>query len=155
MRDFSIDLVWTKVQMAMTALGGWLGYFLGGMDGMFIALVVCMVLDYITGIMCAITDKKLSSAVGFRGICKKVLILLLVGMAHILDEHLIGTGNVLRGAAIFEFLANEGLSVLENATHLGLPVPDKLRAVLVQLHEREAVEDSAPDKIDENNAPEE
>ena len=74
MKDFSIELIWTKVQMAAAIVGGWLGYFLGGMDGLLIALLVFMVLDYITGIMCAIIDKKLSSAVGFRGICKKVFI---------------------------------------------------------------------------------
>ena len=70
MRDFSIDLIWTKVQIAITAIGGWVGYFVGGMDGMLIALIVLMSLDYISGIMCAVIDKKLSSAIGFRGICK-------------------------------------------------------------------------------------
>ena len=80
MRDFSIDLIWTKVQIAITAIGGWLGYFMGGMDGMLIALIVLMSLDYISGIMCAVIDKKLSSAIGFRGICKKVLILMLVAL---------------------------------------------------------------------------
>ena len=70
MRDFSIDLIWTKVQIAITAIGGWIGYFVGGMDGMLIALIVLMSLDYISGVMCAIVDRKLSSAIGFRGICK-------------------------------------------------------------------------------------
>ena len=87
MRDFSIDLIWTKVQIAITAIGGWLGYFLGGMDGLMIALIVLMTLDYISGVMCAIIDRKLSSAVGFKGICKKVFILMLVGVAHIIDLH--------------------------------------------------------------------
>ena len=79
MHDFHIDLIWTKLQIAFTALGGWLGYFLGGMDGLLIALVVFATLDYVTGVMCAISDHKLSSAVGFRGICRKVLIFMLVG----------------------------------------------------------------------------
>ena len=87
MRDFSIDLIWTKIQIAAAAIGGWIGYFLGGKGGMLIALVIFMALDYITGLMCAIMDKKLSSAVGFKGICKKVLILMLVGVANILDIH--------------------------------------------------------------------
>ena len=100
MRDFTIDLIWTKLQVAITALGGWLGYFLGGLDGMMTALIVFMTLDYVTGVMCAIVDKKLSSEVGFKGICKKVLILLLVGIAHIVDMHVIGTGSALRGAVI-------------------------------------------------------
>ena len=137
MRDFSIDLIWTKVQIAITAIGGWLGYFLGGTDGLLIALLVFAVLDYVTGIMCAIADKKLSSAVGFRGICRKVLIFALVGVGHILDTQVVGTGSALRSAVICWYLSNEGISILENAAHLGLPVPDKLRAVLEQLHDRD------------------
>ena len=137
MRNFSIDIVWAKIQMAVAAIGGWLGYFLGGMDGLMIALIVFMVLDYITGLMCAVIDKKLSSAVGFRGICKKVLILMLVGLANIVDLHVVGTGSALRGAVICFYLSNEGLSLLENAAHIGLPVPDKLKDVLAQLHRRE------------------
>ena len=136
MKDFSIELVWTKVQMAAAIVGSWLGYFLGGMDGLLIALLVFMVLDYITGIMCAIIDKKLSSAVGFRGICKKVFILMLVGVANVVDIHVVGTGSALRGAVICFYLSNEGLSLLENAAHIGLPVPDKLKDVLSQLHGR-------------------
>jgi toxin secretion/phage lysis holin len=135
-RDFSIDLVWTKIELAAAAMGGWLGYFLGGMDGLLIALVVFMGIDYLTGIMCAIAEKQLSSAVGFRGICKKVLILLLVGLAHIVDMHVVGTGSALRGAVICFYLANEGLSLTENAARLGLPIPEKLKTVLSQLHNR-------------------
>ena len=142
MRDFSIDLIWTKVQIAITALGGWLGYFLGGMDGLLIALLVFAVLDYITGIMCAIADRKLSSAVGFRGICRKVLIFALVGVGHILDTQVVGTGAALRSAVICWYLSNEGISILENAAHLGLPVPDKLRTVLEQLHDRKDKDDT-------------
>ena len=137
MRDFSIDLIWTKIQIAIAALGGWLGYFLGGVDGLLIALIIFMALDYVTGIMCAIVDKKLSSAVGFKGICKKVLILMLVGVANILDVHVVGNGSALRGAVIAVYLSNEGLSLLENAAYIGLPVPDKLREILSQLHNRE------------------
>ena len=141
MRDFSIDLIWTKVQIAFTALGGWLGYFLGGMDGLMIALIVLMTLDYISGVMCAIIDKKLSSAVGFKGICKKVFILMLVGVAHIIDLHVVGTGSALRGAVICFYMSNEGLSLLENAAHIGLPIPDKLRDILAQLHDKERTTD--------------
>ena len=137
MRDFSIDLVWTKLQMAITAVGGWLGYFVGGVDGLLTALIIFMVIDYITGLMCAIADKKLSSAVGFKGICKKVLIILLVGVAHIVDLHVVGTGDALRSAVICFYLSNEGVSLLENAAHLGLPVPEKMKSVLAQLHGRE------------------
>ena len=136
MRDFSIDLVWAKLQMAIAAVGGWLGYFVGGVDGLMIALVVFMALDYITGVMCAIADKTLSSAVGFKGICRKALIFMLVGVAHIVDLHVSGTGNVLRSAVICFYLSNESVSMLENAAHLGLPIPDKLKAVLAQLHDK-------------------
>ena len=140
MRDFSIDLIWAKIQVAITAVGGWIGWFLGGVDGMLIALIVLMALDYLSGVMCAIADKKLSSAVGFKGICKKVLILMLVGVANIIDVHVVGTGAVLRGAVICFYLSNEGLSLLENAAYLGLPIPEKLKDVLSQLHHRDEKE---------------
>ena len=146
MRDFSIDLIWTKIQIAITALGGWLGYFLGGLDGLMIALIVMMTLDYISGVMCAIIDRKLSSAVGFKGVCKKVFILMLVGGAHIIDLHVVGTGSALRGAVICFYMSNEGLSLLENAAYLGLPIPDKLREILAQLHERSKKEAETTDK---------
>ena len=160
MRNFSIDIVWAKIQMAVAAIGGWMGYFLGGrlealqfsksamptasvefgnssaapLDGLMIALIIFMVLDYITGLMCAIVDKKLSSAVGFKGICKKVLILMLVCVANVVNIHIVGTGSALRSAVICFYLSNEGLSLLENADHIGMPIPDKMKDVLAQLH---------------------
>ena len=127
---------WNTMQMVFAAVGGWLGYFLGGCDGLLIALVVFAVVDYITGVLCAINDKKLSSEVGFRGICRKVLIFFLVGVANILDVQVIGTGSVLRTAVIFFYLSNEGVSLLENAGHLGLPILEKLKDILAQLHDR-------------------
>ena len=113
---------------------------------MLIALIVLMALDYLSGVMCAIVDKKLSSAIGFKGICKKVLILMLVGVANIIDTHVVGSGAVLRGAVICFYLSNEGLSLLENAAYLGLPIPDKLREILAQLHERSKKEAKPTDK---------
>ena len=127
---------WNTIQLVFAAVGGWLGYFLGGCDGLLFALMAFVVIDYITGVMCAISDKTLSSEVGFRGICRKVLIFLLVGIGHIVDAQVIGSGGVLRTAVIFFYLSNEGVSLIENAAHLGLPVPDKLKAVLEQLHDR-------------------
>lgn len=127
---------WNTIQLIFAATGGWLGYFLGGCDGLLVALVVFAVVDYITGVMCAVADKKLSSAVGFKGICRKILIFLLVGLANILDAQIIGTGSVLRTAVIFFYISNEGVSLLENAAHLGLPIPGKIKAVLEQLHDR-------------------
>lgn len=127
---------WNTIQLAFAAVGGWLGYFLGGCDGLLYALIAFVAIDYITGVMCAISDKTLSSEVGFRGICRKVLIFLLVGIGHIVDAQVIGNGGVMRTAVIFFYLSNEGISLIENAAHLGLPVPDKLKAVLEQLHDR-------------------
>ena len=127
---------WSVIQFIFAAVGGWLGWFLGGCDGLLYALIAFVVVDYITGVMCAVVDKKLSSEVGFKGIFKKILIFLLVGIANLLDVNIIGNGSVLRTAAIFFYLSNEGVSLLENATHLGLPVQEKLKSVLQQLHDR-------------------
>ena len=127
---------WNTIQLIFTAVGGWLGWFLGGCDGLLYALLICVTLDYLTGVMCAVADHKLSSEVGFKGICRKVLIFALVGIGHVLDTQVIGTGSILRTAVIFFYLSNEGVSLVENAAHLGLPIPEKLKAVLEQLHDR-------------------
>ena len=136
MRDFSIDIIWAKIQAAITALGGFLGYFLGGVDGLMTALIIFMALDYLTGVMVGIADKRLSSAVGFRGLFKKVCLIMLVGVANVVDTQVIGSGSALRGAVICFYLSNEGLSLLENAARLGLPIPEKMKDILAQLHDR-------------------
>ncbi|NLS45731.1 MAG: phage holin family protein [Firmicutes bacterium] len=128
--------VWNWIQVVFIAIGGWLGYFLGGFDGFMYALLVFVVVDYITGIMCAVLDKELSSEIGFRGIFKKVLIFTLVAIGHIIDKNVIGDGSVIRTAVIFFYLSNEGISILENVVHIGLPVPQKLRDVLEQLNDK-------------------
>jgi toxin secretion/phage lysis holin len=128
--------IWSGIQIAFAAFGGFLGWFLGGVDGFLYALIAFTVIDYITGVMCAITDKKLSSSVGFKGICRKVLIFTLVGIGNIVDVYVLGQGGVLRTAVIFFYLSNEGVSIMENTAHLGLPIPTKLKDVLEQLHER-------------------
>lgn len=133
---------WNTTQMVFTAIGGWLGYFLGGCDGLLYALIAFVVIDYITGVMCAVADKKLSSTVGFKGICRKVLIFLLVGIANVLDVQVIGSGSVLRTAVIFFYISNGGVSLIENAAHLGLPVPEKMKDVLEQLHDRAEKEEN-------------
>ena len=127
---------WNTIQFIFTAVGGWLGYFLGGCDGLLYALIAFVAIDYITGVMCAVIDRKLSSAVGFKGIFRKVLIFLLVGIANIIDVQVVGTGAVLRTAVIFFYISNEGVSLLENAGHMGLPIPEKIKTVLEQLHDR-------------------
>ena len=144
MRDFSVDLAWAKIQAAITALGGWLGLFLGGCDNFLYALLILTILDFISGVLVAIVQKKLSSSIGFKGISRKVLMFGLVGIAALMDQKIIGTGSALRTATICFYCSNQGLSVLENATVLGLPVPEKLKAILQQLHNRE----------EKNNTPE-
>lgn len=133
--------IWNSIQTASIALGGTLGWFLGGADGFLYALIAFVVIDYITGMMCAFADRELSSKIGFKGICRKVIIFLLVGVANLLDVYIIGTGSVLRTAVIFFYLSNEGLSLLENGAHLGLPIPEKIKNVLAQLHHRSEKED--------------
>lgn len=129
--------VWNLMQILFSGLGGFMGYFLGGCDGLIFSLLIFISIDYVTGVMCAIVEKTLSSDVGFKGICRKVLIFLLVGVVHILDLHVVKTGSVLRSAVVFFYLSNEGVSILENAAHLGLPVPKKVKDVLEQLHDKE------------------
>ena len=133
---------WNMVQFVFSAVGGWLGWFLGGCDGLMYALIAFVIIDYITGVMCGVADKKLSSGVGFKGICRKVLIFMLVGIANILDMEVIGTGSVLRTAIIFFYISNEVVSLLENAGHLGLPIPQKMKDVLEQLHKRSESDES-------------
>ena len=132
---------WNSIQFVFTAVGGWLGYFLGGCDGLLYTLLAFVVLDYLTGIMCAIVDKKLSSEIGFKGIFKKVLIFFFFVVGHLLDVQVLGEVGILRTAVIFFYLSNEGVSLIENAAHLGLPIPEKLKAVLEQLHDRAEKED--------------
>jgi toxin secretion/phage lysis holin len=133
--------IWNWIQVTFAAVGGWLGYFLGGWDGFLYALLTFVAIDYITGLMCAVLDKRLSTEVGFRGIFKKVLIFSLVAIGHIIDKNVIGDGSVIRTAVIFFYLSNEGISILENAVHVGLPVPQKLKDILEQLHNRSEKED--------------
>lgn len=129
--------VWNVVQVVFAAVGGGIGWFFGELDGFFYALLAFVVIDYLTGVMCAIADRSLSSEVGFRGIFRKVLIFVMVGAGHILDAQVIGSGDALRTAVIFFYISNEGVSLLENAAHIGLPVPEKLKEALAQLHDRE------------------
>lgn len=139
---------WNLIQVIFTAIGGWIGYFVGGADEMFYTLLALVICDYITGVLCAIADKKLSSDVGFKGICRKILIFIMIGMANVIDVNVLGEPGVLRTAAIFFYIFNEGLSLLENSAYLGLPVPDSLRQVLEQLHHRAEKEGKAQDEDD-------
>lgn len=134
--------IWICIQAAIAAIGGTLGWFLGGLDGFLYALIAFVVADYITGVLRAIVEKKLSSRIGAHGIAKKVVLFLVVGIGHLIDTYLLsGTGAPLRTAVIFFYIANEGVSLLENATAIGLPVPEKLKDILAQLHDRKERED--------------
>ena len=126
-----------NLQKIFTAIGGYLGYILGGLDGFIYALITFVVIDYLTGIMAAIVERKLSSEIGFRGIFKKVLIFLLVTVGNIIDKNLVGTGGAVRTAVIFFYISNEGISIIENSIRIGLPVPEKLKSVLEQLQHKE------------------
>ena len=135
-------MTWNEIRIGCAVIGAWLGWFIGGFDNLLYALLTFVCLDYVTGVLCACRERQLSSEIGFMGICRKVLIFLLVGIANILDAQVIGTGSVLRTAVIFFYLSNEGVSLLENAAHLGLPVPEKIKTVLEQLHDRAEKEEN-------------
>jgi len=125
----------TNIQIGITAIGGCLGWLLGGLDGFIYALLAFVVIDYVTGVMVAVLERKLSSEVGFRGIFKKVLILAMVGIGNIIDVQLIKNGSAIRTAVIFFYLSNEGISIIENTAKIGLPVPEKLKTFLEQINE--------------------
>ena len=125
--------IWTVVQGIIAAIGGFFGWFLGGIDSLLYALIVIVVIDYITCVLCAIADKNLSRHAGFKVIAQKVLIFVLVAVGYIIDQHVIGEGDVLRMAVIFFYLSNEGVALLENAAMLGAPFPEKLKEVLEKI----------------------
>ncbi len=137
-----MNTIWNWLRGAFAAVGAGLGYFLGGCDGFLYALIAFVAIDYLTGVMCAIVDKKLSSSVGFK------VIFVMVGIGHTLDAQILGGGDTLRTAVIFFYCANEGLSLVENAGRLGLPIPEKLKSVLAQLHNRST---ETTDKEDTND----
>ena len=124
-----VKTLWNSFNTVIVAAGGWIGWYAGGWDGFLYALVVFVAMDYLTGIICAAVNKNLSSELGAKGIFKKVFIFALVGVGHTIDTYLIGGGGAVRTAVIFFFINNEAVSLLENATRLGLPVPPKLKRI--------------------------
>jgi toxin secretion/phage lysis holin len=127
--------IWAWTQTAFAGIGGVLGWYFGEPHGFLYTLIAFVAVDYLTGVLRAIVEKQLSSRIGSKGIAKKVAIFLVVGIGHLADVYLLGGGaSTLRTAVIFFYIANEGISLLENATAIGLPVPDKLKDVLAQLH---------------------
>lgn len=137
-------------KVAMTALGAVIGAFLGNVDGLIITLLVIAVCDYMTGVAVAIAEKKLSSDIGFKGIARKILMFAIVGIANLIDVYVLKQGSVIRTAAIFFYISNEGISLLENGSKLGLPIPEKLKAVLMQLKDKDNPRDEE-EKDDQRN----
>ena len=121
----------------MALLGSLLGFLLGGFDGYLYTLLGLILIDYLTGLALAVVRRQLSSEIGFTGIMKKTLMVVMVALGHLLDQNLLGGGATLRTAVIFFYAANEGLSITENLGALGFPMPDRLKKVLAQLSEEE------------------
>ena len=138
----------TVFDSIFAVIGAFLGFYFGELDGLLIILCVFSVLDYLTGILSAIISKNLSSSIGFKGLLKKMLIFAFVGMANILDDYMVGSGQVLRTAVIFFYLSNEGLSIVENAVEIGLPVPAALTGFLKKVNENAEKKEV---ETDENN----
>jgi toxin secretion/phage lysis holin len=125
------------IRAGLAAIGGFIGWFLGGLDGLVYALIAFIIVDFLAGVRRGVMENELSSRIGARGIFKKIRVMLLVGIANIIDIYLIQSGNSpLRTAVIFFYISNEGLSILENASALGLPVPQKIKDVLAQLRKK-------------------
>lgn len=120
----------------IAAGAGLFAFLFGDITPLFWAVLAFMVLDYLTGVIVAIINKNLSSEIGFKGLAKKLLILVFIALAHILDVNVLGTYPVLQSAVMMFFLANEGISLIENAAKLGVPVPSKLLDVLKQLKQQ-------------------
>ena len=127
-------LNYSKTAIALT--GGVLGWLLGGFDSLIYALVAFVALDYVTGVLLAIVNKKVSSQIGFKGICKKVLIFVLVALGNIIDRYVICTGSTLRTMLIMFYLSNEGISLIENTGKMGLPFPEKIKTAIHQLKDK-------------------
>ncbi|HHT7825629.1 TPA: phage holin family protein [Streptococcus suis] len=126
----------TLNKILFSMIGGLIGSLFGELDGILYALLVFIMIDYLTGIFAAVVEKQLSSSIGFRGILKKIAILFLVSLGHMIDTAIIKQGGTIRTMVIFFYLSNEGLSILENTVRIGLPIPEKLQAILKQINER-------------------
>lgn len=146
---------WNVIQAGLGAVGGFLGWAFGGLDGFLYTLIVFVAIDYITGVICAIVDKKLSSDAGYRGILQKIMIFVVVAVGNIIDVLLLnGQGSPLRTMIIFFYLSNEGLSILEHAARLNIPIPAQLKSVILQLREKEEETDAESDDVIESSSEE-
>ena len=114
-----------------------LSFLFGDIEGMMVALIALIVLDYISGVIAAAVEKRLSSEVGAKGIAKKIFMLLIVALANIVDINVIGDGHVLKTVTVVFYICNECISLIENAGRIGVPVPKKLLDVLEQLRDKD------------------
>jgi len=131
-----VQLAWKAFLAFFSAFGAFMGWFLGGLDGLIYVLLTLAVCDYITGFVAAFTRKELSSEVGAKGIVKKVVMFTIVGVGHLIDAYMLGNGTALRTAVVFWYIANEGLSLIENAINLNVPVPKVLKDALIQIKKK-------------------
>ncbi|OLS02254.1 phage holin family protein [Tissierella creatinophila] len=129
------------LQFVVTVIGVYVGWFIGGFDELLYALVAFAVIDYVSGVMVGVIEKKLSSGIGFRGIFKKMLIFIFVGVGHTIDFYILKNGSAVRTAVIFFYLSNEGLSILENSSKIGLPIPNSLRNIFKDLNKEDDAND--------------
>lgn len=127
---------WEYFNWICSGIGAVFGWFFGGADGLIIALLAFSCMDYITGVLAAGMQHRLSSSIGFKGIARKTVVFVLVGVAHIIDQQFLGKTAVLRNAVILFFCANEGMSILENSDEIGVPIPEKLRELFLQMREK-------------------
>lgn len=137
-----MDKVVRFFRTIVIAMGAALGVFLGRPDGLLITLICFAIVDYVTGVVSAAINHKLNSATGFKGIAKKLFMFALVGVANLIDINALAGTAVLRSAVICFYLANEALSIIENAGEIGLPIPKKLKKLIEQLKESEENDES-------------
>ena len=129
-----MDNIFKNIMAAVCTL---ISFLFGNMEGMLIALIALIILDYISGVIAAAVEKRLSSAVGAKGIAKKIFMLLIVALANIVDINVIGDGHVLKTVTVVFYICNECISLIENAGRIGVPVPKKLLDVLEQLKNKD------------------
>lgn len=128
-----MDTFLNYCKITIVLLGGFEGWVFGSLDSLFYALIAFMTIDYITGRLLAIYEKKVSSDIGFKGICKKGLIFALVALGNVIDQYIIGSGSSIRTMLIMFYVSNEGISILENAAKMGIPFPQRLKDILQQI----------------------
>lgn len=126
------------IQGVFGFIGGVIGFLLGGIDGFIYVLLAFVILDIITGLCAAGKTGKITSMAGWRGGIKKVIIFCVVAVAHLIDLYIIQTGDTFRTATIFFYVANEGISIIENLGVLNVPFPTALKKWILKLHESES-----------------